>query len=388
MTQQADDKELMAAFAEFKQLLQRESEPVGASKAPAVSLAPEANAAALNGAALEAPRLFAGDAPIARPLANHFAPPPVAPASVAPALDGPEDWSVASSKEGEAVVAENEPSGGRRKFVYLSLAVVAIGVASLGWTLTKWRPLEEPVADLSLPAEPEALAPGASEAALEPPAVEPAKDAAPAVEAPTTDKAELTPPQAVEAPTLGQQPLPAAAPAPEAAASLPEPAAPPPAPAPRRVEAVSAPPAASEAVAPVAAAAAAGAALTSTGVGAARLAPPSAPRTAALPPANRFTPPEPAAPVVHPAPKPPAPAKIAKPKPAPTPAAAKHAKPHPAPAERAPVASAAPVAAAPEPAAPPPPAPPQNDGGPLGFMKRTFNSVGSTISGVTRSVIP
>ncbi|MDJ0449330.1 hypothetical protein [Methylocystis sp. JR02] len=382
MTQQADDKELMAAFAEFKQLLQRESEPVGASAAPAVSLAPEANAATPEGAALEAPRLFAADAPIARPLANHFAPPPIA-----PALSGSEGWSVASSGEGEATVAEHAGSGGRRKLVYVSLAVIAIGVASLGWTLTKWRPAEDPVADLSLPAEPEALAPGASEAALEPPAAEPAKDLTPVIETPTTDKAELTPPQAAEAPAHGQL-QPATAPAPEAAATaLPEPAAPAPAPAPRRVEAVSAPPAAPEAVAPVAAAAA-GAALSSTGAGAARLTPPSAPRTAALPPANRFTPPEPAAPAAQPAPKPPAPAKIAKPKAAPAAAAAKHAKPRPAPAERAPVASAAPVAAAaPEPA-PPPPAPPQSEGGPLGFMKRTLNSVGSTISGVTRSVIP
>ncbi|KAF2990514.1 hypothetical protein OGR47_02190 [Methylocystis sp. MJC1] len=386
MTQQADDKELMAAFAEFKELLQRETEPVGASKAPAVSLALETNVATRDGAALEAPRLLAVDAPVARAPAHNSAPPPIA-----PALSAADGWSAIPSDEAEAIASENETGGGRRKLIYLSVAVVAVGVASLGWTLTKWRPAEDPaVADLSLPAEPEA----ADQAALEPPAaVDPMKDALPAVEAATTNRAELTPPPAAEA-LAHEQAQPAEAPAPEAAAALPEAAAPRPAPAPRRVEAVSAPPAAAEAVAPVAAAAAAGAAalpLASTGAGgAARLTPPSAPRTASLPPANRFTPPEPVTPAAEPAqaaPKAPAPPKVAKPKPKPAPVVAKHAKPRPSPAESAPVASTAPVAAAPEPA-PPLPAAPQNEGGPFGFVKRTFNSVGSTIGGVARSVIP
>lgn len=389
MTQQADDKELMAAFAEFKELLQRETEPVGASKAPAVSLALEANAATPDGAALEAPRLVAVDAPAPRAPAHNFAPPPIA-----PALGAADGWSAASSDAAEPIASDDETSGGRRKLIYLSVAVVAIGVASLGWTLTKWRPAEDPaVADLSLPAEPEASTPGADQAALEPPAAEPAKDALPAVEAATTNNAEAPPPPVTEAPAR-EQAQPAEAPTPETAASLPEAAAPQPAPAPRQVDAVSAPPAAAEAVAPIAAATtgAAAAPLASTGVGAAtRLTPPSAPRTAALPPANRFAAPEPAPPAaepVHAAPKAPAPPKVAKPKPKPAPAVAKHTKPHPAPAERAPVASAAPVAPAPEPVPAPTQAPPQNDGGPFGFVKRTLNTVGSTISGVTRTVMP
>ena len=40
MNQGSDDKELKAAFAEFKELLRRESEPVGASGAPEVRLEP------------------------------------------------------------------------------------------------------------------------------------------------------------------------------------------------------------------------------------------------------------------------------------------------------------------------------------------------------------
>jgi hypothetical protein len=373
MNQQADDKELKAAFAEFKELLKREMEPVGASVAPAVRLGPEAADAPHIGAASPAPRLHQVGA-------ESFEPPPIA-----PAFHAVDDWSAEPSVEDFA--PEGETSGGRRKLIYLSVAIVVIGLAGIGWTLSDWRATEEPaVADMALPAESE---PAADQAALEPPVADSARDAAAATVTPTTEQAEVAPP-AAETPASG--PAPAAASTFQATASLPAVADPSPASSPERLEPVSPPPAASAAVAPVAAAAGAAVApIASTGAGAvSRMAPPAAPdRSAALQPSNRFEPQQPAAPtaVAPVEPKPAAPAKVAKPKPKPPQATAKRAKPrNAAPMESAPVASAEPPAA-PEPAPPPPP-PPQNEGGAFGFMKRTINSVGSTIGGLGRSVMP
>lgn len=372
MNQQADDKELKAAFAEFKELLKRETGPVGVSEAPPVRLGAEATDAPHIGAASHAPGLHQLEAEI-------FSAQPTA-----PSFSAADDWSARPTAED--LPPEGETNPGRRKLVYLSIGVVVLGLAGIGWTLSGWRAAEEPpVADIALPAESE---PVADQAALEPPAADPARDAGAPTETPTTEQAGVAP-QAAEAPA--SEPPPAAAPTSQATASPPAAPDPSPAAAPEGLEPASPPPAASAALAP--AAAAAGAAVApagSTGAGFSRVAPPAAAgRNAALQPANRFEPQQPAAPAAAQAPvepKPATPPKVAKPKPKPPQATAKHTKPrNAAPVESAPVASAQPPAA-PEPAPPPPP--PQNEGGAFGLVKRTINSVGSTIGSIGRSVIP
>ncbi len=355
MNQRGDDKELKAAFAEFKELLRRETEPVGASQAPEVSLEPQFDGGRDHGSA---PGLYAQRSEAAPRVAAARPPAPAAPRA-----------RETGSRDGaEAFAATDAESARRRKLIYLSLAIVVAGLAGLGWTIAKGsRVAEEPaIADIAPPEEPPSLAPDANQASLEAP-----------------DPGEAPPPEMAEA--NQQSPaLPAAdagaaqpAPAPEAApVSAPTAEAPPaPVPLPAVPVANSAPAAAPPKPAPVAA---------SPKPAPVAEAPKSAPAaaTAALQPATAPAEPEAAAPApVKPAAKP---VKAAKPKPKAPQTAAKPHKPAPAAEAPAPVEEVA-MPAPP----PPPPAPaPSESGGAFGFVKRTVNSVGSTIGNIGRSVIP
>ncbi len=229
--------------------------------------------------------------------------------------------------------------GRRRGLLYLSAAIIVTGLGALGWTLTHGaRPTDTTGEPATAAVAPET--PAATEAATTPEApATPATAETPAPDAPQTAAAPATTPAAAPE----QPPVAAAQPATEKAAltqtKAAEPAAPPPAAAaqaPVKTQPVK--PAAKEA--------------TTT--------PPAAPEQADAAATAK--------------PKPAAKPKVvkAKPKPAPTQSASRPAAATPAP-EPAPVAEAA----------PPPPPPPQSDGA-LGFVKRTVNSVGSTISNIGR----
>jgi hypothetical protein len=375
MNQQGDDTELKAAFAEFKELLKRESEPVGASLAPEITLEPRSFSAPARQQAKEPSSVSAKT--------EHFAPlRPAAPQ--APRADHDVD-AFGSEPLSAPVLAADAEQIRRSRLIYLSLAIVFAGLVGLGVTLVKspGTASEPAIADIAPPEEP-----GTEQAALEPPAIGDEKEAAPATaETPLpAEKAEGT--QTPEAPT------------PKAAAAervLPLPGVPP-------VE-DAAPATAKAGPAPKQAAAAPIAAPAAPAAGG--IAQPAAKTsTAALQPATRAA--EPEAPVAaepartetkaaaKPAEKP---AKVAKPKakPAAAQTAAKPQKPA-APAavadrvEPPPPPAPAPAATV---AAPPPPPPPSDNGGAFGFVKRTVNTVGSTVNSVGstigdlgRSVIP
>lgn len=367
MNQQGDDKELKAAFAEFKELLKRESEPVGASLAPEITLEPRTFATPSRSQAKESP----GDSM----KTEHFA--PLRPAAPQARVDDGDEALEAEFPSAPAL-AEAAEQTRRRRLIYLSLAIVFAGLTGLGVTLVKnnGATSEPAIADIAPPLEP-----GAEQASLEPPALDDEKA--------STEKASAPKPAVEPAPSEEAEAAPAAeSPAPKAAANaaVPLPGVPP-------VEdaAPAAPPAAKQAAAPAAAAPIA----TPAPAPAGGFAPPAAKTsTAALQPATPAV--EPEAPAAQPAKaeakaaaKPvEKPAKVAKPKtkPAPAQTAAKPPKPPapaPAVAERAEPAPPP----APTPAAPPPP-PPSDNGGAFGFVKRTVNSVGSTIGDLGRSVIP
>ncbi|MGJ0510398.1 MAG: hypothetical protein ACR652_25405 [Methylocystis sp.] len=349
MNQQSDDTELKAAFAEFKELLRRESEPVGASHAPEVSLEPRFDAAPAR--------------------------PPVMPPHAETARSVPPLHAAApeSPKAPRAVQPPRIPASGpaedtrRRRLIYLSLGIIVLGLSGLGYALVKVPGgAEDPaIAAIAPPA-----GPAAEQAELEAPAPDAEKGAAPDVpsEAAPLEKAEATPAadDAAAAPAPAVPLAPSAVPLPGVDMEKPAPA-----PAEPRKASASAPAAAALAPAPAA------------GFNRA----PAPASTAALQPAARAV--EPEAPAAEPAKGESKPvAKPAKVKAKPAQTAAKPRKPAAAtpPADVADRAAPPPPAAEPAPAPPPPP---QSDsGGAFGFVKRTVNSVGSTIGNLGRSVIP
>lgn len=365
MTVKGDDKELMAAFAEFKEMLRRDVEPVvdDPSRPAAPPIMPERHAA---------PPAHAAPAPeVAAPKLRVGEPDRALAGSVAPKIPTPprpdESWRPSRPSENVVFAApDDDDAGRRRKLIYLSASIVVVGLAALGWTLAQGRGPQDQQAAVARIAEPEA-APVAESAATEQPradaaaldtladhASDPAKDSAPppieAATAPvdpsgktpaagptaTTGEAATVAPALKAAPAASTASLQSAAPL-ESKLSAPEPAAPP------------RPKAAAPAAAPEAPAAAS---------------PASAEPRAAQ-------------------------AKPGKPKAKPAAQSAAPAKPKSAkPGRSAPDQAPAPAAAAepsPPPAPAPAPAPAQSDGGAFGFVKRTVNSVGSTIGNIGRS---
>jgi hypothetical protein len=213
MNRQGDDQELKAAFAEFKELLRRDSEfsAVAESEAPEVSLtpeirlAPEISFASESAAAPVPPPLFAAEQEPFRVAAPSRAAPRVSQATAIP----PEARRAAPVAEDALFVSEPEAGGGRRKLIYLSVAVVVAGLAAMGWTLSTWRgPAEAPsIANVAPPAELDAGAPPSEAATLE----QPATNTAPAPAG--SEKAEAVPLPGVDAPAAAET---AAAPAPAA----------------------------------------------------------------------------------------------------------------------------------------------------------------------------
>lgn len=370
MNQQGDDTELKAAFAEFKELLKRESEPVGASLAPEITLEPRNFAAPSRPQAKETSGSFAKT--------EHFA--PLRPAAPQARVDHG-DEALESELVSAPALAEAAEQTRRSRLIYLSLAIVFAGLTGLGVTLVKnsGATSEPAIADIAPPLEP-----GAEQASLEPPALDEEKASAPkpAVEPAPSEEAEAAPAAEAPAPKAAANaavPLPGVPPVEDAAPTT-------------ASSAPAAPAAPKQAAAPVAAAPIATPAAPPAG----GFAPPAAKTsTAALQPATSAVEPEapaasqPAKPETKAASKPvEKPAKVVKPKtkPAPAQTAAKPPKP-PAPAPA--VAERAEPAPPPSPApAAPPPPPPGDNGGAFGFVKRTVNSVGSTIGDLGRSVIP
>jgi hypothetical protein len=358
MNPQGDDKELKAAFAEFKELLRRESEPVGPTFAPEIRLEPRASA---DTPPRHQDKQHSSGGGMTEAWAALRAAPPQPPETE----DGDEAVYEALSKP---ILGADSEQMRRRRLLYLSVAIICAGLAGLGGALVKnsGAAPEPAIADI---APPEA---GTEQASLEQPASAGEDDAAPAtVETPApAKKAEVEP--AAEAPAT----KPAAA-----AATLPLPGAPPVEDAPAAAKANVAP----QRLATPAAPAASGSSQTTPKTS-----------TAALQPATRAV--EPAAP----APAEPKPAsKVAKPKlkPAAPQTVAKPQKPATASPPPAAIADKVepppPPIPAPAPVAPPPPPPPSDNGGAFGFVKRTVNTVGSTVTSVGstigdlgRSVIP
>lgn len=359
MTQHSDDKELIAAFAEFKELLRRDSGPgvdaPGQSAAPIVTPHPPSPAA-------KAPDVAAPKLRMAEP--DHASGAAFAPTlPQAPRAD--ESWRAARSDE-IAFSADGEERS-RKKLIFLSAAIVVVGLGALGWTLTHapngGASDASAVAEAAAPeAEPAAEAvaaapqPSADTAALgaiaggaEPPAKETGESTPTEAAIAPAGRSDQTPPSA-ESATTGE-------PAPAPAKPVSAPIVPAPAPKAAAVEPLApAPTAALESPPPAA-----------------------APETPAAAPKAK---PEPRAAQAGPT------------KVKPKPAAQSAERPRPkngktarnAPEQGAPPAAAAmapPVEPAPPPA--PAPAPAQSEGGAFGFVKRTVNSVGSTIGNIGRS---
>ncbi|MCX7899143.1 MAG: hypothetical protein N2444_03515, partial [Methylocystis sp.] len=168
MTQIGDDRELMAEFAQFKELLRRDlgqggpaPETLTQTGAPAPGAAPE-NAD------------VAPQAPVSPPV---------------------NEWGAARgwSEQPTLAALDAEPDSGRKRLFYLAAAVVAVGVAGLGWALNPWRAGGEDPALATAPPliAPEDVAPPASETATAPTA--PADESA----APAPADANAPPPAAV-----------------------------------------------------------------------------------------------------------------------------------------------------------------------------------------------
>ncbi len=153
MNQSADEKALKEAFAEFKELLRRDTEGPDASAAalaPKIELRQGDDAASLQAA----PRVYVADPPSALP----DPPSPVVkqpsalakpPASPVPAPK-PKDADVIDEM---LLAAEGATDDRRHKLMRLSIGIVLAGLLGIGWTLSTWRgPAEEPaIADLAPP---------------------------------------------------------------------------------------------------------------------------------------------------------------------------------------------------------------------------------------------
>ncbi len=257
--------------------------------------------------------------------------------------------SVSLAEEDAPFPAPNRPApeeGRRRNLLYLSAAIVVSGLAAVGWTLNHGaRPepsVSEPTTAAVAPANPSPEAPAATPnpapaATAETPAAEAPQTAAGPEQVPATGSSATTTPDQTGAPAAEKAAL--------------------------------TPPESKE-----------------------QTTPPSPPATITPTPAKTEAP---SANVK----KPPTSSQgdasvVAKQKPAAKPRVAK-AKPKPAPARNAarpknPTSANRSSGAPPEPladaAGAPPPAPPSNDGA-LGFVKRTVNSVGSTINNLGRNAI-
>ena len=345
-----DEKELMAEFAEFKELMRRDLGHAPASE-PSIHERSLSDAAIDQGPSPQAPR-------------------------------AEDSWSALHATEEEF---DNEPEdareGGRRALFFAAAAIVIIGLAALTWVLGPWSAVD-PNEDQALATAPPLAAPDAAAPVLDSAETQP-QDAAPGrqpANASALDESVKPPLEPVEAASTAGAAAPAAESQSETAAS----AAPAAGVAGMTPMGSSIPVPAGAAVAPklaplpttAAAPSAAPVEPASPPVAVARrLAPPKAvapePSQAAAPSAPVSEPPTAAA-ETTPAPKPAPRVKIAKPKKPTRPVASR-----PAPAPAQPVA-----VATPEPAPPPPPPPPASDG-PLGFVKRSVNAVGSAI-GIVR----
>ena len=320
------DKELQKAFAEFKQSLRHDPHASHEDKAPGL-LAPEIIVAE--------PR---------RPLAPH---PKV---DTRPVLGA--NPSLAETERSVATAPPSAPTEGRRRgLLYLSAAIVVGGLAALGWALNHG-------------VRPEAVANEPATAAVAPQTPSPETTAT--TEPPTSSATAETP--VPEAPQAAANPSQPPSPASTASDQAKNPAAP---------ATVDQPPVAEKAaLSPSPAAVAA----------------PSSPATPEQTPVKTQTPNTGVQQTAAPTTQADA-AAIARPKQAIKPKVAK-TKTKPAPARSAGRAGATtkisePAVAAPAPVAetaPPPPPPPSSDGA-LGFVKRTVNSVGSTITNIGRGAI-
>lgn len=402
MTQQGDDKELKAAFAEFKELLRRDFE-IGAD--PSMSAAPEVrhDPAHPTGSAPSGPIPHVAAPSLHRAADDRFSaggPPPI---FTRPELQDRERAPLSRPERSEppiAIVRQENPAR-RQGLLLVSMAIVGVGLGAVGWLLTRpHAPVEAPPVEETRATEPPpATAPEtpAPEAATldAPPAATPEaeKDAAAPAEtapaAPATAKAapaapvavapETTPAAAIPLAPAITPPLKAGLTPPAPAASAPVASAP------------AARPAAKASAAAKPAAAPSKPAAAPAAVASPKAEPPKPVAPVAAQTAPAASAPEPAAaappPVTHAAPaKPPVKIRARMP----TTQSAEHAKP-PRPAKPAnggpstepPTSSAA---AEPTPAEPPPP-PPQNEGGAFGFVKRSVNSVGSTISNIGKGAM-
>ncbi len=163
MTQICDDRELMAEFAQFKELLRRDLGQTGPAPEPLTQTgatspsAPHAAGSEPGGAAQQAPEA---------PQINEW--------------ESARDW-----REPPALAPiDAESGGGRKRLFYLAAAVVVAGVAGLGWALNPWRAGSEDPALATAPplVAPDDVAPPANEASTTPsapPAGENAGAAAP-----------------------------------------------------------------------------------------------------------------------------------------------------------------------------------------------------------------
>ena len=315
------DAELQKAFAEFKDSLRHAIDP-------AHDAAPK----------LEA-RIFDAPPATVRPAAPRIAPAP-----------GPEKGATRGPETKIPAAAE---AGRRRKLLYLSAAVVISGLAALGWTLTRGHGTNDPEIEASAPTAAESAETAA--ATLNPETdADPLQPTETATTDPATPATDAAPTQAesAAAPQSGTQATTAAVPQPATTPTIDSQTA--------RAEPVT-PPEAQKTVAPAVAAPAA--ATNAMPAKQAALAPATAPIEA-----------EPAKTAAAAKPKAARPKTVAKPKPA-------------TQAARRPAPEAVPVAPPPAPVvAEAPPAPPPATGdGPFGFVKRTVNSMGSTLTNLGRS---
>ena len=320
------DRELQKAFAEFKESLRHDP------RAPHDA---------------DGPKLAAPEIVIAEPRRPLT---PLPKVDTRPVLGA--GLSQAATDLPSPAATRAAPSEGRRRsLLYLSAAIVVSGLAAVGWTLTHG-------------ARPGISAGEPATAAVAPET--PSSEAATTTENPTAPATAETPPP--ETPQTAATPT--EAPAAQPPATTAEQSGAPDKPAAETQKAALTPPAAAEPAPPL-----------------------PAPAAAAQSPAKPDTP---AASAKEPATPAQANANAgadAKAKPAARPRVAK-AKPKPAPARNA-ARPASPAAASSAPAAEPapvaetvaPPSPPPSSDGALGFVKRTVNSVGSTITNLGRNAI-
>ena len=177
-----DDKELMAEFAEFKELLRRD-----------LGHAPEPTAAPAQG--------------FERPPTNAAINP--GPSPQAPRAE--EAWSAVHATDEEFYdEPEDEREGGRRALFFAAAAVVIAGLAALTWVLGPWSavgPSEDPALATAPPlAAPEAAEPVLGSAAPQPQDAAPTDDEtakAPALEESAKAPAEPAPSAAAAEPASG-----------------------------------------------------------------------------------------------------------------------------------------------------------------------------------------